>query len=155
MYEWAAAIFVGLAGGAVNAILFGGGFALPRRTSGENNETIWDPGFLGTVLVSAAAAFLTWAYSTDASFSDQSLNVKPIAGALVAGIAGSRALTVLINRQYGAGTTEQTGSAAEDLASTVSNLSDELAKAHETEAKLREEIHGLKGELEKGGNSDK
>ncbi len=155
MYEWVAAIFVGLAGGVVNAILFGGGFALPRRTSGEDDETIWDPGFLGTVLVGGAAAFLTWAYSTDASFSDQTLNVKPIAGALVAGIAGSRALTVLINRQYGAGTTEQTGSAAEDLVSTVSNLTDELAKARETESDLRKEIHDLKGKPEESGNLGK
>lgn len=155
MYEWVVAIIVGLVGGGVNAILFGGGFALPRRISGEDDETIWDPGFLGTILVSAVAAFLAWAYSTDASFSDQILNVKPIAGALVAGIAGSRALTVLINRRYGAGTTEQTGSAAEDLAGTVSNLTDELGKARETEAKLRKEIHDLKGQSGKSGNSDK
>jgi hypothetical protein len=63
-----------------------GGFALPRRTSGDEGQTIYDPGFLGTVVISAAAAFLTWAYSTNASFSDQVVNVKPIAGAFLAGI---------------------------------------------------------------------
>lgn len=128
-YEWIVAILVGLGGGIVNAVLFGGGFESPRKTSGEEGQTIYDPGFLGTCLVSAAAAFLTWAYSTDASFSDQTLDVKPIAGALVAGIAGSRALSVIVERQYGNGTNQQTESAAENLATSLANLTKERDEA--------------------------
>jgi hypothetical protein len=83
---------------------------------GQEGETIYDPGFAGTMFVSGVASILAWSYSTNASFSDQIVNVKPIAGALVAGIAGSRALTILVDRQFGAGGTEQTEVVAEDLA---------------------------------------
>ena len=152
-YEWFVAVLVGLGGGIVNAVLFGGGFTLPRRTSGDEGQTIYDPGFLGAVVISAAAAFLTWAYSTNASFSDQILDVKPIAGALVAGIAGARALAIIVNRQYGEGVSGQTESAAEDLASAVANVTRERDEARAVVDELRRQNRELADQLENSGHS--
>ena len=137
----------------MNSVLFGGGFALPRRTSGDEGQTIYDPGFLGTVVISAAAAFLTWAYSTNASFSDQVVNVKPIAGAFLAGIAGARALAFIVNRRYGEGVTGQTESAAEDLASALANVTKERDEARAVVDELRRQNRELVDQLEKSGHS--
>jgi len=153
VYEWIIAIVVGLVGGVANVVVFGGGFRRPRTVEGQEGETIYDPGFAGTMFVSAVAAFLAWSYSTDASFSDQIVNVKPIAGALVAGIAGSRALAVVVDRQFGAGATEQTGVAAEDLAAALAHSRDELKTARESERSLREENQDLRNQLGIDGNS--
>lgn len=154
MYEWVVAVLVGLGGGIVNAVLFGGGFSLPRRTSGDEGQTIYNPGFIGTILISATAAFLAWSYSTDASFSDQMVNVKPIAGALVAGVAGSRALSIVVNRQYGESVAQQTESAAEDLATSVAILTKERDEAQAIADELRRQNQELMDKLEKSGNSD-
>lgn len=147
------AIAVGLVGGVANVVVFGGGFRWPRTTEGQEGETIYDPGFAGTMFVSGVAGFLAWTYSTNASFSDQIVNVKPIAGALVAGIAGSRALAVLVERQFGAGATEQTETAAEDLVAALANTRSELATVRESEQALREENQDLRNQSKKPDNS--
>ena len=147
VYEWIVAIVVGLIGGVANVVVFGGGFRRPRMIEGQEGETIYDPGFAGTMFVSAVAGFLAWSYSTNASFSDQIANVKPVAGALVAGIAGSRALAVLIDRQFGAGGTEQTQVVAEDLATALTGTREELNTVRESEQSLREENQILRDRL--------
>ncbi len=154
MYEWVLAIAVGLVGGIANSVIFGGGFKLPGTVENEDGETIYDPGFVGAIFISGIAGFLAWAYSTDASFVDQAPNVKPLAGALLAGIAGSRALAIVVDRQFGAGATEQTESAAEDLATALANITDELTEVREVERTLRDEITNLRNQAEKSGDSD-
>lgn len=147
------AVVVGLIGGVANVVVFGGGFRRPRTIEGQEGETIYDPGFAGTMFVSGVAGFLAWSYSTEASFSDQIVNVKPTAGALVAGIAGSRALAVLVDRQFGAGATEQTEIGAEDLATALANARSELSTVRDSEQSLREENQSLKDKLGTDGNS--
>ena len=143
----------GLIGGVANVVVFGGGFRRPRTIEGREGETIYDPGFAGTMFVSGVAGFLAWSYSTDASFSDQILNVKPIAGALVAGIAGSRASAVLVDRQFGASGTEQTEVVAEDLAAVLANTREELNAVRESERNLREENRNLRDRLGTDGDA--
>jgi hypothetical protein len=152
VYEWIVAIMAGLIGGVANVVVFGGGFRRPRSIEGQEGETIYDPGFAGTMFVSGVAGFLAWSYSTNASFSDQLVNVKPTAGALVAGIAGSRALAVLVARQFGAGTAEQAGVATEELATTLANTRNELNTVRESEQRLREQNQILRETL--GTDSD-
>jgi hypothetical protein len=153
VYEWIVAIMAGLIGGVANVVVFGGGFRRPRTIEGQEGETIYDPGFAGTMFVSGVAGFLAWSYSTSASFSDQIVNVKPVAGALVAGIAGSRALTVLVARQFGVGTTEQAEVATEELATTLAITRDELNTVRESEQSLREENRNLRDALGTDDNS--
>jgi hypothetical protein len=153
MYEWIVAIMAGLIGGVANVVVFGGGFRRPRTIEGQEGETIYDPGFAGTMFVSSVAGFLAWSYSTNTSFSDQLVNVKPTAGALVAGMAGSRALAVLVARQFGAGTSEQAEVATEKLATTLAITRDELNTVRESEQRFGEENRNLRDALGTEDNS--
>jgi hypothetical protein len=153
VYEWILTIIVGLIDGMANVVVFGGGFRRPRTVEGEEGETIYDPGFAGAMFVSGVAGYLAWAYSSDAAFSDTDPSVKPIAGALVAGIAGSRVLAILVERQFGAGATARTEVAAEDLTDALANTRRELEAVRESEQSLRQENQDLRNRVGNDGNT--
>ena len=69
--------------------------------SGDKTEKIWDPGFLGNILVGAVAAFVVWGLY-GAPSPGRGVDWKlagPVAGSLIVGIGGSRALTEEINKR--------------------------------------------------------
>jgi hypothetical protein len=82
MYEWVAALISGLVGGVANAILRGG-FQMPRVTRGAEGQTIFDPGFIGTIFIGGVAGLGVWSSAAEASFSDANLTVKPVIGSLL------------------------------------------------------------------------
>lgn len=132
MYEWIVAILVGLLGGIINPIR-AGGFVKPERRTNAEGRTVYDPGFVGTIVVSVAAAFVAWLLSIDASFADKSVDAKPIATALLAGIGGSQVLSSYIDRELLEGVKNETAAALsasltreESLKAELENLREEL-----------------------------
>jgi hypothetical protein len=53
-------IGAGFLGGVINTVLAGEGFKLPRKEQLRNGNQIWHPGFIGNLLVGAAAAVVIW-----------------------------------------------------------------------------------------------
>jgi hypothetical protein len=143
MHEWVAALIAGLVGGVVNAILTGG-FQMPRVTRGDEDQTIVDPGFVGTILIGGVAGLGVWGSGAEVSFSDSDLNVKPIIGALLAGCAGAEVLNSLIARQYSAATNRQTGTATESSAAAVTRAAGAVEKMTEELKSTREREREIK-----------
>lgn len=98
-HEWVVAIAAGLVGGVLRG-LFGGLLAMPRMVMDPEGRRVLDPGFVGAILVSGGAGFGAWALTTDASFADVQIDVKPISGAFIAGFGGGQILAGFVNQQY-------------------------------------------------------
>ena len=96
----------GAVGGLVNAFLTDNGFVWPRReTSGA--FTVTRPGFLGSMLVGAIAAAVSWGLygpfaaspvagggpAAGAAPADASLTLSALVGAVLVGVGGGRWLT--------------------------------------------------------------
>lgn len=94
MPEWIAVLLAGAIGGLVNEYLSEGGFAAPRRFADAKGRTRLDPGVLGAVVVGALTGIAFWGlYNPSASFASTRIEVRPVIGALLAGVGGSRVLT--------------------------------------------------------------
>ena len=100
----------GAAGGLVNALLTDNGFVLPKYVVADPAR-VWKPGFLGNVIIGAAAALVTWGLygrwagaviagappgSTSAKFYE---TLSGFTGAFLAGIGGARILTAEVDKQ--------------------------------------------------------
>ncbi|WP_208174078.1 hypothetical protein [Hymenobacter negativus] len=99
----------GAVGGVVNAFMSDNGFFLPVSTTTERG-TMWQPGYLGNILVSTVAALVSWGLygpaanavlvvSPPVSVPDGakvisvSLSLANLMGALMVGVAGARWLS--------------------------------------------------------------
>jgi hypothetical protein len=96
-------------GGLLNAFFANEGFILPRMDRLEGDLKVFRPGFLGNVLVGAAAAVILAAlysplggvdFAQVASRSSFRLTLASIAGAILSGVGGSRLLTQEAGRRY-------------------------------------------------------
>ncbi len=99
MPEWVVVMPVGSIGGLANAYLSEGGFSLPRFFADTQGRRLLDPGFIGGILVGAITAIAFWGlYNPAASFYDTQLEVRPVIGALLAGVGGGRVLGSLVEK---------------------------------------------------------
>jgi hypothetical protein len=55
---------VGAVGGILNCLLYQKGFVKPQTVK-EIDQTRWEPGFLGNILMGAAAGFVVYAFAAD------------------------------------------------------------------------------------------
>lgn len=100
----------GAAGGLVNALLTDNGFVLPKSIDAQPAR-IWKPGFVGNMVIGAAAAFVTWGLygrwagaviagaapgSGPAKFYE---TLSGFTGAFLAGAGGARILTAEVDKQ--------------------------------------------------------
>jgi hypothetical protein len=100
----------GAVGGLFNALLTDNGFVLPKYVDADPAR-IWKPGFLGNLIIGAAAAFVTWGLygrwagaviggaspgSTPAKFYE---TLAGFTGAFLAGVGGARILTSEVDKQ--------------------------------------------------------
>jgi hypothetical protein len=110
---WVLAIIIvgaGAAGGLVNALLTDNGFLVPQYVEAQGAR-ILRPGFLGNMIIGAAAAFVTWglygrwagaaiagvaADSNPAKFYE---TLSGFTGAFLAGVGGARVLTGEVDKQ--------------------------------------------------------
>ena len=117
----------GAAGGVVNALLTDNGFVLPKYVAAEPAR-IWKPGFLGNLIIGAAAAFVTWGLygrwagaviagaapgSTPAKFYE---TLSGFTGAFLAGAGGARILTAEVDKQILRVTASKAAAAPADVA---------------------------------------
>ncbi len=89
-----ASVLMGAIGGVANSLLVEEGFAKPRRVFKDQNKTVWNPGFLGNIILGAIAAMAT--YLLGAS------ELKPLNQwgiALVSGVGGGNLLNSLRQKQ--------------------------------------------------------
>jgi uncharacterized protein (DUF2062 family) len=120
MPEWVVAMLVGSIGGLANAYLSEGGFSLPRFFADTQGRRLLDPGFIGGILIGAITAIAFWGlYNPTASFYDTQLEVRPVVGALLAGVGGGRVLSGLVERVITRTNLSRTQEAAERTASTM------------------------------------
>jgi hypothetical protein len=131
MYEWIVAIVVGLIGGVFDAILTGG-VVRPQRLAAAN-RTVYDPGFLGNVVIGGGAGFTSWVLNVGASFADSTIDVGPIIAAFLAGAGGGELIRGFVQRQYLDGTTDQLGTA-------LSRMGTALSQANTREQALRDQL---------------
>ena len=97
-----------------------GGFSLPRFFADTQGRRLLDPGFIGGILIGAITAVAFWGlYNPEASFYDTRLEVRPIIGALLAGVGGGRVLGGLVERVITRTNLSRTQEAAERTASTM------------------------------------
>jgi hypothetical protein len=100
----------GAAGGILNALLTDNGFVVPKYVHAEDAR-VWKPGFIGNIVIGAAAAFVTWGLygrwagsalagaapdSNPAKFYE---TLSGVTGAFLAGIGGARVLTGEVDKQ--------------------------------------------------------
>jgi hypothetical protein len=100
----------GAVGGIVNALLTDNGFVLPQYVNAPPARVL-RPGFLGNVVIGAAAAFVSWGLYgrwAGAAIAGGAANSNPtkfyetlsgVTGALLAGIGGARVLTSEVDKQ--------------------------------------------------------
>lgn len=102
-------VFSGAVGGLVNALMTDNGFLLPRKEQVDTGASIFRPGYLGNLLIGAAAAVISWglygplatyliagtteALSTNSSPDKIGLSLSSLVGAVLVGIGGARWLT--------------------------------------------------------------
>jgi hypothetical protein len=105
----------GLVGGAVNALVSDNGFILPKPSTTTGGANIWQPGFVGTMLVGAFAAGVNWGlygpftdsllFGHDASATPSSgdvhfgLTLASVVTAALVGFAGARWLTNEVDKK--------------------------------------------------------
>lgn len=106
----------GAIGGVVNAIVTDNGFILPRPNQTSGGARIWQPGFIGTVLVGAFAAGVNWGlygpFTNDFIFGKDSsaatspseavtfgITLASVVTAALVGFAGARWLTNEVDKK--------------------------------------------------------
>lgn len=135
MELWSLSLVVagaGAAGGMINALITDNGFPLPRKVSSDGAQ-ILRPGFIGNMLIGAAAAFITWGLYgryADSPFVGRIASAEAIeyyetlaavAGAFLVGIGGARILTAEIDKKLLkiAGAQAATSSPSSDVATAI------------------------------------
>jgi hypothetical protein len=103
-------IGAGAAGGIINALLTDNGFVVPKYVHADFAR-VWKPGFIGNIIIGAAAAIVTWGLygrwagsaiagaapaSNPAKFYE---TLSGVTGAFLAGIGGARVLTAEVDKQ--------------------------------------------------------
>ena len=97
-----------------------GGFSLPRFFADTQGRRLLDPGFIGGILIGAITAIAFWGlYNPAASFYDTQLEVRPVVGALLAGVGGGRVLGGLVERVLAQANLSRAQDAVERTASTM------------------------------------
>lgn len=101
-------LVAGAFGGLINAILSDNGFILPHEEASQNVSIII-PGVIANILMGAAASFVYWGLTeANATFvvygpsneeTEITLTVYGIAMALLAGIAGAKYLTNMVDKR--------------------------------------------------------
>lgn len=98
MLEWLSIIIAGAIGVLANTLLADGGFTAPSTFVDERGRRRWHPGTAGDMMVGAVAGLVFWGlYTPDPRF-DTVASVRPVVGALLAGLGGGRVLTVYLDR---------------------------------------------------------
>lgn len=98
MLEWLSIILAGGVGALVNTLLADGGFTAPSTFVDDRGRRRWHPGTAGDMMVGAVAGLVFWGlYTPDPRF-DTVASVRPVVGALLAGLGGGRVLTVYLDR---------------------------------------------------------
>jgi hypothetical protein len=118
----------GAGGGLVNALLSGSVY-LPRF---DAEARVWKPGWVGNVVVGAAAAVALWGIYGPASqsvvvgtpgpASELTLRLNEMIGAMVSGIGGGRLLTAEVDKRVLAVANGQLETAKQRLADSVQEL---------------------------------
>ena len=120
MPEWVVVMLVGSIGGLANAYLSEGGFSLPRFFADTQGRRLLDPGFIGGILIGAITAVAFWGlYNPEASFYDTQLEVRPVVGALLAGVGGGRVLSSFVDRSMASESLSKTQEMVQMAASTM------------------------------------
>jgi fluoride ion exporter CrcB/FEX len=123
----------GAIGGLINAFLSDNGFVLPKQEV-TSTGFLWRPGYLGNILVSTAAAIISWGlygpYSTYVLIAGTSetaqsavkleLSIANLVGALLVGVAGSRWLTSEVDKNLMKATVTAAVATAADPAKAAS-----------------------------------
>jgi hypothetical protein len=105
----------GAIGGLINAIVTDNGFILPRPNKTSGGAQIWQPGFIGTILVGAFAAGVNWGlygpftnnfiFGKDATTTPSSeavtfgFTLASVVTAALVGFAGARWLTNEVDKK--------------------------------------------------------
>lgn len=99
MPEWIVVVLAGAIGGFANWYLSSaGGPAGYKLLPERKGEILINPGILGSVLVGAIAGLAFWdIYDPQASFYGSTIEVHPVVGALLAGVAGGKLLINLVD----------------------------------------------------------
>lgn len=140
MLEFFLAAAAGVAGGFARALL-SGRLVRPSRDTDEDGKTLYDPGFIGTILVGAVVGVGVWLLS--ASPENAGVDFRPLGLALFAGAAGDVVIAYYVSEQYGASDQQETGEAIEQMASATNNQSREVEQAHEERRRLQKEVDEL------------
>jgi hypothetical protein len=142
LHEWLIAILVGFAGGICDSLLTNRGFVMPGMRTGSDDQNVYDPGFVGNVLLGGGAGFVAWALSAQPAFSDKSIDVGPIAAAFLAGVGGSEVLASHVKQKYLQGANAQTETALDTSVERERILRDELARKDEEIRRLTARLPG-------------
>jgi len=105
----------GALGGFLNCILFAGGFLMPKITNDEG-QWVCHPGFLGNIVMGAAAGFLI-----DAFIASEIGGNKEPALVLLAGIGGGNVLISLLQQHI--------MKVKEDKVKALANVAKEVTEA--------------------------
>lgn len=89
-----ATILMGMIGGVANSLLVEEGFAKPRRIIKGHDKVVWNPGFIGNVILGAIAAMATYLLGA----SELKL-LSQLGIALVSGIGGGNVLNSLRQKE--------------------------------------------------------
>ncbi len=107
-----------------------GGFSLPRFFADTQGRRLLDPGFIGGILIGAITAVAFWGlYNPEASFYDTQLEVRPVVGALLAGVGGGRVLGGLVEKAVTRANLSKAQETVEMAASTMIGGEDDRTAA--------------------------
>ena len=84
---------LGMLGGLANSLLLENGFALPRIVLLEGGKRVWNPGFIGNLILGAIAALVVFMLGGSAL---PSLNAFGVS--IVSGIGGGNLLTSIVQK---------------------------------------------------------
>jgi uncharacterized membrane protein YeaQ/YmgE (transglycosylase-associated protein family) len=85
------ALVLGAFGGLLNSLLVDAGFRLPSRD--VDNPDIWNPGFLGNILLGLGAALATYLIGEGELDRSRALGI-----AFISGVGGGSVLTAFVQR---------------------------------------------------------
>ena len=99
----------GAAGGVVNALINDRGFILPGPLKGENGMVVYQAGWIGNLIVGAAASFTSWGLygpfsevviggCVDPAKCEADITISAMVGSFLIGIGGARWLTDQVSK---------------------------------------------------------
>lgn len=141
MLEFLLAVAAGVAGGVARALL-GGRLVLPSRDTSEDGKALFDPGFVGTIVLGAVVGVGVWLLTV--SPENAGIDVRPLGLALFAGAAADVAIAYYVSQQYGASNQQGAGETIEQMASATNNQSREVEQAHEERRRLQQKLDECK-----------